>query len=363
MARLDFWSGGRRTNDYKFMDNIVKQQLYIGGTALYVHKYLGIFDQGNTGDLTQPSQNGVQREKYIQDILLLENRDREYSPDIYEIKGHYSITDNDFDLTQFGIMLASDTIFIVVHLNDMIERIGRKFMCGDVLELPHLRDDTLLDENASAVNRFYVVQDSNRASEGYGPHWWPHLWRLKCTPMTNSPEYRDILNNLDPNNGPYGTDNNTSSDDLKNFLSTYQQSMGLTDAIIEQATAEVPKHYFESAQLYCVPQSDGMKYPYLYCEDGKPPNGAQVVGTGAKFPQNSKDQDFFLRTDYVPNILFQKQGNTWIRIESDNRHLWKTANSILERFINNENTTTLDDGRKVSSRQDIKKVVKPRANV
>ena len=29
MARLDFWSGGRRTNDYKFMDNIVKQHIAI----------------------------------------------------------------------------------------------------------------------------------------------------------------------------------------------------------------------------------------------------------------------------------------------------------------------------------------------
>lgn len=362
MAKLDMWHGGRKTNDFKFMDNIVKQQLYIGGTALYIHKYLGVFDQGSQGDLTKPSQNGVQREKYIQDILLLENRDREYEPDIYEIKGHYSVVDNDFDLTQFGIMLASDTIFIVIHLNDMLDRIGRKLMNGDVIELPHLRDDALLDENAPAINRFYVVQDSTRASEGYGPHWWPHLWRLKCGPMQNSPEYRDILNNLGINN-PYGSDNSSNSDDLKNFLSNYQQSLNLSDEIVKQATIEVPKHYFESAHLYCVPHADGRKYQFLYCEDGKPPNGAKIVGSGSKFPQNSKDQDFFLRTDYIPNILFQKQTNRWVRIESDNRQLWKTSNSILEKFINNDNIITLEDGSKVPSKQDIKKVIKPKANV
>ena len=51
-------------------------------------------------------------------------------------------------------------------------------MAGDVIELPHLRDDLLLDERKDAINRFYVVTDASRPSEGFDPNWWPHILSL-----------------------------------------------------------------------------------------------------------------------------------------------------------------------------------------
>ena len=90
----------------------------------------------------------------------MENRDRKYDPDVYDLRGVYNVSDNDFDLTQFGLFLTNDTLFITFHINDMIERLNRKLMPGDVLELPHLRDELLLTAEKEAINKFYVA---NRA--------------------------------------------------------------------------------------------------------------------------------------------------------------------------------------------------------
>ena len=58
------------------------------------------------------------------------------------MRGAYALADNDsFDLTQFGAFLANDTLFMNFHIESMVSTLGRKLMPGDVLELPHLRDD------------------------------------------------------------------------------------------------------------------------------------------------------------------------------------------------------------------------------
>ena len=78
---------------------------------------------------------------YIGDLLFLENRNRKYDPDIIEMRGAYNVSNTDFDLTQFGIFLTDDTIFMTFHLTENVERLGRKLMPGDVLELPNFRSD------------------------------------------------------------------------------------------------------------------------------------------------------------------------------------------------------------------------------
>ncbi len=42
--------------------------------------------------------------------------------------GIYNVQDADFNLSQFGMFLQNDTLFLTVHLNDIVERIGRKPM-------------------------------------------------------------------------------------------------------------------------------------------------------------------------------------------------------------------------------------------
>ena len=204
MPRLSLWRE-QKSNDFNFIDNTIREQFLVGGTAFLVHKYLGPEEQGATDDPSKPNYtaSGGSTEIDIQDLLFLETRDRKYDLDIYELRGVYNVGDNDFDLTQFGLFLSNDVLFISFHISDMVEKLGRRLMPGDVFELPHLRDDLLLDPNADAINKFYVVQDASRGAEGFSPTWFPHIWRVKAAPLTDSQEYKDIIGFSQA--GPEGT--------------------------------------------------------------------------------------------------------------------------------------------------------------
>ena len=69
-------------------------------------------------------------------------------------------------------------------------------------------------------NKFYVVEDANRASEGFSQSWWPHIWRVKVGPMTDTQEFQDIME--------------TDTD----VLSTYASEIEISDTIIEAAEEE-----------------------------------------------------------------------------------------------------------------------------
>lgn len=289
MPRLSLYRPNKQ-NDYRFMDRTISEQLTVGGTDLYIHKYLGPANQGPSTDYTQPEYDSLDPTN-IQDLLFLENRDRAYDPDIYRLRGHYSVQNLDFDLSQFGLFLNNDIIFIVVHYNDMIDIVGRKLMVGDVLELPHLLDYNPLKETIPvALKRFYQITDANYASEGFSQTWYPHLWRIKCEPLVDSEEFSQILNepiNKDNYLGPwepdkvypqgyvisYGDKNYIAkqevpigklppdpeyweldtAEDLKDILSTYNRNISVNNAALEEAKRLVPKAGYDTSKLYIVP--------------------------------------------------------------------------------------------------------------
>ena len=355
MPRLSLWNPNK-TNDYSFIDRVVGEHLYAGGTGVHVHKYLGVQDTPDSNDPTRPSSgSGTNNEVFIQDLLFLENRDRKYSDDIYEMRGQYNLGDNDaFDLTQFGMFLANDTLMMTFHAESMVDTVGRKLMAGDVLELPHLRDDLLLGSD-EAINRFYVVTDASRPAEGYDPRWWSHLWRVKLGPITDSQEYRDIL----------GT--GEEEGDLRNLISTYANEININDAILEQAEKDVPfeSQYRKTGHLYfddSVPDKPAPGIDYAGA-DGQPVNGGTIVGSGTSFPASgTSDGDIFLRTDFSPNRLFKKSGTRWQNVGSDMTGSWSAANRILKGFINNDATHTGADGTVFKEKTGLSKVVKPKTD-
>ena len=289
MPRLSLWRPNK-TNDYNFFDKIISEQFTAGSTDLYVHKYLGPTNQGASIDYTQPEYD-VLAPTNIQDLLFLENRDRTYDPDVYRIRGHYNVQNLDFDLSQFGLFLNNDIIFITVHYNDMIQLIGRKLMVGDVIELPHLLDYNPLKETIPvALKRFMQVTDANYASEGFSPTWFPHIWRIKCEPMVDSEEFSQILTapiDQDTYLGiwdtarpypagyvmTYGDKNykalidvpagiappNTTywqldtADNLKDILATYNTNIAINDAALREAERLVPKSGYNNSNFYVVP--------------------------------------------------------------------------------------------------------------
>jgi hypothetical protein len=297
MPRLSLYRPNR-THDYQFFDRTISEMFTVGGLDIYIHKYLGpqtgganVPGSGNF-DATQPVYE-TQSVLNIQDLLLLENRDRVYAPDIFVMRGVYRTQDVDFDLTQFGLFLNSDTLFMTFHYNDMIDTFGRKLMNGDVIEVPNLKDYNPLNEALPrALPRYYVIQDANFASEGFSQTWLPHLWRIKATPLNNQQEYSKILdkpmveeNIWDPGNFyptntivnqgdvyyraitnvPAGTDiTNTNywapytPPTISDLQSTRTKDTEINDDILAQADAEVPKSGYDVSKYYIVPtNADG----------------------------------------------------------------------------------------------------------
>ncbi len=387
MPRLSLWRE-KKSNDYKFFNDRAREQFTIGGTGINVHKYIG--SENGTGDSPEVPQYTNQSEQNIQDLLFLENRDRKYEPDVYSLRAHYNVGDMDFDLSQFGLFLQNDTLFITFHLTDMIERIGRKLMPGDVLELLHLRDDWPLDESIPyALRKFYTIQDATRAAEGYSSTWWPHLWRVKATPLVNGQEYQDILKNL--------TDED-SGNPLGDILTTYNKEIAINDAIVDQALLDVPAAGYNTENLYTLPTKHdnsvnvydaptadnniittdngnwtadltvasplASAYNGYLTGDGKPPNSA-TVKTGTAFPDDPLEGDFLLRLDFYPNRLFRYNGNKWIKIEDNVRHSYIPQNSRTKigSFINNKTEFQTPDGQTFNSKQGLSDIIKPKADL
>ena len=373
MPRLSLYRPNR-TRDYQFLDRTISEMYTVGGMDIYVHKYAGPQTGGEdsalsgNGDATQPIYDALSPLN-IQDLLLLENRDRVYDQDVYIMRGVYTHQDIDFDLTQFGLFLNNDTLFITFHYNDMIDTFGRKLMNGDVLEVPNLKDYHPLNSAIpQPLPRYYVVQDADYATEGMSQTWMPHTWRVKATPMTNNQEFKDILKkpvvseniwdngNFYPTgwvtnygdvyyqakqNVPAGTDiNNTTYWQIytpptqSDVFSARTKDNQINDAILTQADVEVPLSGYDTTQYYVAPTlEDGSPAnpTTLITDDGTTVDGTQggmdvtptgpgytkgyltgdsvpngdPVVTGVAFPLNPVDGDYCLRLDYFPNRLFR----------------------------------------------------------
>ena len=450
MPRLSLWKDGQHTNDFKFFDRRISEMFTVGGTGILLHKYLGVNAQGlqlttnsaqltannvltfpstssvNLGDTvtgsgipantrviakdastvtlsantaavvgmgvtvgfsadaTQPSYTN-QSEQNIQDLLWTENRDRKYDRDVYKMRGIYQRGDQDFDLTQFGLFLATGTLFMVFHLRDMVDMIGRKLMAGDVLELEHLKDyDALNQDVPAALKRYYVVSDGSFASEGFTPTWWPHLWRVKLNPLVDSQEYKDILNNIMAGN---------SNTPIGQILSTLDTNLAINDAVIAQATQNVPQSGYDTSTFYdqigieisAKPTTaddgldradevhdtadEGYKSPTAplpgYVAGGAfAPNGLPM-GVGIVFPVAPGEGDFFLRTDYLPNRVFRFDGRRWVTYNDVQRtSLTQGAgnNTLIGTFVNDTKTWTTVDGVTMPERQSLSQALKPKAD-
>jgi len=378
MPRLSLYKP-EKSADYRFIDKNVNEAFQVGGTDIFVHKYLGPEDPGvdeatPTTPYTRSAEEESMPETKIQDLLFLENRDRRYSEDVYSLRGIYNVQDLDFDLSQFGMFLQNDTVFITFHINSSVEALGRKIMPGDVLELPHLKDDHALNDFQVSLERFYVIEDVNRSAEGFSQTWYPHLYRCKCKPVMDSQEFKEIFDK-DAGAGDGST--------LRDIMSTYEKEMQINEAVLNQAAEDVPNAGYETKQYFVVPtdadgntdvNDDGSSTPTLktakgnyyvgyLTEDGVPPNGA-AYGFGTAFPQMSEEGDFYLRTDYFPNRLFRYNGSRWVKFEDNVRAELPssdTANNQVGTFVNNT-TKNVIGGKEVEEKQSLSQALKPKAD-
>ena len=426
MPRLSLYRP-EKGNDYKFIDKTIWEMFQVGGTDVLVHKYIG---PGSSAATTPSTPNYTSsNETQIQDLLFLENRDRRYDPDVFLLRGVYNIQDTDFNLSQFGLFLQNDTIFITFHMNDTVEKLGRKIIAGDVLELPHLKDEYALNDLQFALKRFFVIEEITRAAEGYSVTWYPHLYRAKCKPLVDSQEFKDILDavntdaqgNADPNGSK-----------LRDIMSTYEREMQITQAVLDQAEADAPKSGYDTTKFYTIQKNnDGRSeilsvdnnsildisadlqtqatdadgnllfdtngdpiyvghtastvlvnpnykdYPGYLTADGVPPNGIPFTA-GIAFPPAPVVGQYCLRTDYLPNRLFQWAGSRWSKVEDDVRMTMSNLGesdvgtgdkfegkdvkqTLKTTFINNTLIDTID-GKSVKEKQSLSKALRPQAD-
>jgi hypothetical protein len=423
MPRLSLYRP-EKGNDYRFIDKNIWEMFQVGGTDILVHKYIG---PGSSGEITPTTPEYTNsNETQIQDLLFLENRDRKYDPDVYVLRGVYSIQDTDFNLSQFGLFLQNDTVFMTFHINDTVEKLGRKIMAGDVIELPHLKDDYALNDLQFALKRFYVIEEVNRASEGFSVTWYPHLYRAKCKPLVDSQEFKEILD---------GSAAEGSDQTLRDVMSTYEKEMQITQAVLDQAEADAPKSGYDTSKFYTLVKdadgntalitadsvnllastqtqatdangnllfdedgdaiwnetdqdqaisastnfdtADGEGYTGYITKDAIPANGAPFTA-GIAFPLSPVVGQFCLRKDYLPNRLFRYNGSRWAKVEDDLRMTMtnlgtsdtesgspfqgKDVRLTQKTSFINNNNTGIIDGREVKEKQSLSKALRPKAD-
>ncbi len=375
-----------KTQDYEFIDKQILEMFTVGGTDINVHKFLGpknTSEANATAD--QPHYDAV-KETNIQDMLFLENRDRKYDPDIYNMRAIYNVQDIDFDLSQFGLFLSNDTLFMTVHINSSVKTMGRKLMPGDVIELPHLKDEYARNDYATALKRFYVIEDVNRAAEGFSMTWYPHLYRLKLKQIYDGQEFKEILDL------PADADN-PGNDTLRDLLSTYEREMQINNAVVDQAEADAAKSGYDISHYYTLATNDDGSVALKTADSGEieasgatsvdqqtdnpdrsgyqgyllgtsdSPNGAPY-GMGISFPTNNQEGDYFLRTDFLPKRLFKYNGNRWVKVQDDVRvTLTNTDSRNTQKtgFINNPRESKIG-GDTVKERQSLSKALRPKAD-
>ena len=262
------------------------------------------------------------------------------------------------------------------HINDTVEKLGRKIMAGDVVELPHLKDEYALNDFSFALKRFYVVEEVNRAAEGFSVTWYPHLYRAKLKPLVDSQEFKQILD---------GVAGEGSNQTLRDIMSTYEKEMQITAAVLDQAEADAPKSGYDTTKFYHMqrgpdgspqlisadlenvhitndqPQATDENGTPLFdtegnpiyagttadqtfrsierpgygtlngntsswLDDALPANGARFTA-GIAFPTTPQEGQFCLRTDYMPQRLFRYSGTRWIKVEDNVR---MTMNNLGE---------------------------------
>ena len=297
----------------------------------------------------------------------------------------YNVSDTDFNLSQFGLFLQNDTLFMTIHINSSVKTLGRKILSGDVVEFPHLIDEYALNDYSVALKRYYVVEDVNRAAEGFSQTWYPHLYRVKLKQIYDGQEFSEILDL------PAGDDANNT---LRDVLSTFETEMQINNAVVAQADADSAKSGYDTSNLYTL-QVDNQGRPELVTTDTNEldasqadlladrvsqtparegyqgyllgdniaPNG-ESFGSGIQFPNAAQTGDYFLRTDMLPNRLFRYDNSRWIKVEDGVRMTLSntdTRSTLKTGFVNNSTTSTIG-GDTVVEKQSLSKALKPKAD-
>lgn len=285
---------GLRDEEYELMDSIVEEQYEIGGVTSWIYAYQGPRGNKDSTDITKPDYETLgSKITDIGNYVWMETPDRKYSVDAISIPVVYQVQEGNMDMQIPGLFLF-DTMDITMPYNMMVQRLGRKLMHGDVIELANLREFDFMDDTKECMNRFYVVQDAFKAARGFSHTWFSHIWTVRVVPLVDSPEFRDILGSKD--------------DPIKKNLSVAEREQSIMDLIVGQADSEVPYMHWDNEHIH--------KFNTM------PPLSTML--TGYTLPTTTTDGLYFL-LKYYPRV-YEYKSERWMEVPT----LLPTNNSAID---------------------------------
>lgn len=287
---------GQKTNDFYLIDRQIGSYYNISGVDAWFYTYQG--PNTNPNGSTDSTKPDYSKEKptlsSIGNLIWGETVDRKYSIEAITLPVIYQVQDAAPQMKLPGVFFDFNTMELTMHYNTMIELIGRKVMPGDVFELPNLRDTDLLTPDAVGINKFYEVKEAFKAQEGYSATWLHHIFKIRVKPLTDSPEFSNLL---DSNKPDYP--NNTESGGNQN--STYCKEMDIMNKIVAQADSEVPYIHWDNEHLF-----DDLSDIYML---------AKSMPFGYEFPTNPEKDLYFLKLTRPE--LYTLESSKWVLYPSE----------------------------------------------
>lgn len=292
----------------------------------------------------------------IQDMILMENRDRAYSSEPITLKGYYALQEQQTELSRFGIEIPSLTYVLEISFTQCVAYIGRPLVIGDIIMLP---SETQYSAKMEALDKWLEVTDVTWAASGFTPTWVPLLLKITAQPAYITEETQDIFGDLAEENvdttglQTQGNGRNPLFQDFSDVTTTIKtaaldnvpENGRETSGLIQQFTDT----QLENAEAQGLNPSNllkiGLHANDVYGEDAMPPNNAPFT-EGPTLPANPQDKAYHRLTyvgpsEGIPTRLYrysQAKGR-WIYLEQDRRALYNPRKPILAEFIASPTST------------------------
>lgn len=291
----------------------------------------------------------------IQDKILMENRDRDYSELPLKLKGSYVPFDTQAFVSKWGISnnFNNEQYFIEFNWSEVIRVLGRPIVIGDILQLP---SETQYSASLTPVLKYLTVTDVGWSPNGYSPQWIPLLVRIIAEPAIASPETRDIFG---PMVEKYDTDTGLSNTNDGADNKKYQDIFDIDHTIAAESNTQVPergedfanvqkfsKEVYEWQEKHADVKIQNHDRPRnIWGQDGMPPNGEPFT-QGDAFPPSPKHGDYhrltytMIRQGIPPRLYrYSDDKKTWVYLETDKRAYNSVIKPRLQEFINPETSS------------------------
>lgn len=319
------------SKDSIMIDRLVREHIDIGGVVVYVYRLKGTPTQ-NRNFVNEKTDPGIAEPvdimSYlgIQDPLYGEIRDREYDLDhIPRIRGVFKVSQNDMIYGRFGPSgLNNDVFSIEFHIGTVEAQLERRFIQGDVLEFPHLKDVSV---NGNVAPKLYSVSRVMRSPTGWDQRYTNHVLSLILSPVREQQEFIQIFERQDQ----YGRT-------LAEQVSVGNRIVSLNADMAKKAKELAPDSVWDTSEIYLDPD-DKNKGIDMWTDSGVPPDGI-AYQSGMEFPSDPTEFDWFLRVDLYPNRLYQFYDGYWHTKQKDVDLKWQPYAWVqeLRQFISPSKT-------------------------